>query len=129
MKKLLAVVVITALFITTGCTNTDKKATTKENIEEVIIGKATWYGKKFHGRKTASGEKFNMYSMSAAHKTLEFGKRAIVTNTKTNKSVEVYINDRGPFIQGVVLDLSYGAFKEIADPEAGFINVKIEVLE
>lgn len=129
MKKIITVLVLaTAVFIT-GCTNTEKKITADKKVSEVIIGKATWYGKKFHGRKTASGEKFDMYAMSAAHKTLPFGKKVIVTNTKTDKSVEVYVNDRGPFIKGVVIDLSYGAFKEIANPDEGFINVKIEVLE
>jgi rare lipoprotein A len=129
MKKILVILVVTIAMIITGCTNTEKRTDTNKNVSEVITGKATWYGKKFHGKKTASGEKFDMYAMSVAHKTLPFGKKIIVTNIKTNKSVEAYVNDRGPFIKGVVIDLSYAAFKKIANPDEGFINVKIEVLD
>ncbi len=117
------------LFIVGGCSNTTSKTRTQNDSGQVITGNATWYGKKFHGKKTASGERFNMFTMSAAHKSLEFGKKVIVTNIENGKSIEVYIYDRGPFIKGVVLDLSYAAFKEIADINDGIIKVKMEVLE
>lgn len=69
-------------------------------------GMASWYGGKFHGRLTASGERYNMYAMTAAHKTLPFGSKVKVTNLSNNKSATVTINDRGPYIGGRVIDLS-----------------------
>ena len=70
---------------------------------------ASWYGGKFHGRTTASGETYNKWAMTAAHKTLPFGTKVKVTNLKNNKTAIVKINDRGPFIRGRVIDLSQKA--------------------
>ena len=87
---------------------------------------ASWYGPKFNGRPTSSGERFDMYAMTSAHKTLKFGTKLRVTNPDNNKSVIVTVNDRGPFIRGRDLDLSYGAAKEIGLMEKGVGRVKIE---
>jgi rare lipoprotein A len=84
-----------------------------EGSGETIVGYATYYGPGFHGKKTASGEVFDMYGMTCAHRTLPFGTVLLVTNLSNNKSVEVRVNDRGPFIEGRILDLSYGAAKKI----------------
>ena len=92
-------------------------------------GNASWYGKKFHGRKTASGERFNMYAMTAAHKTLPFGTKVKVTNLDNKKSVVVKINDRGPFVKGRIIDLSYGASKRIGMVKTGVARVKIKVVK
>ena len=75
-------------------------------------GVASWYGSKFHGRKTASGERYNQNKMTAAHKTLPFGSRVRVRNEKNGKTVIVVINDRGPFVKGRIIDLSRAAAKE-----------------
>jgi rare lipoprotein A len=75
-------------------------------------GICSYYGKKLHGRKTANGETFDMYAMTAAHKGFPFNTRIKVTNLKNNKSVIVRINDRGPYIGKQILDLSYGAAKK-----------------
>lgn len=91
-------------------------------------GKASFYSKEHHGRKTSSGEKFNMYALTAAHRTLKFGTKIKVTNLKNNKSVIVRINDRGPFVPGRILDLSYQAFKEISNPGAGVITIKYNLI-
>ena len=72
-------------------------------------GMASWYGPGFHGRTTANGEKFDMYELTAAHKTLPFGTRVMVFNPRTGKSVVVRINDRGPYAKGRVIDLSKAA--------------------
>lgn len=72
-------------------------------------GKASWYGPGFHGRRTANGERFNTHALTAAHRSLPFGSRVRVTNTRTGRSVVVRINDRGPFVPGRVIDLSYAA--------------------
>lgn len=92
-------------------------------------GKASYYAKKFHGNKTSNGEKFSIYEMTAAHRTLPFGTMIKVTNTDNNKSVVVRINDRGPFTKSKIIDLSPAAFEKLANLSKGVLNVKIEVLK
>jgi len=94
----------------------------------VKIGKASWYGKPFHGRLTANGERYNMYSMTAAHRTYAMGTRLKITNLKNKRSVLVRVNDRGPFYSSRSIDLSYGAAKRIGMVKSGIGRVKIEVL-
>ncbi len=94
----------------------------------VQYGNASWYGKKFHGRPTASGERFNMYKKSAAHKTLPMGTHVLVLNLSNKKSSVVRVNDRGPFVKGRIIDLSYGAAKEIGLVGPGVVRVKIVAL-
>jgi rare lipoprotein A len=76
-------------------------------------GVASWYGPGFQGRRTANGEKYNMYDLTAAHPTLPFGTRLAVRNVRTGKIVVVRVNDRGPFKKSRILDLSYAAAKEV----------------
>ena len=92
------------------------------------IGRASWYGRGFHGRKTANGERFNMNALTAAHRTLPLGSYVRVTNPATNDTVVVKINDRGPYVRGRVLDLSYAAAKILHLAHAGTARVKIEGL-
>jgi rare lipoprotein A len=94
----------------------------------VQFGLASWYGKKFHGRPTASGETYNMYGVSAAHKTLPIGTYVSVLNLSNNKRIIVHINDRGPFVKGRIIDLSYGAAKNIDLIGPGVARVKIVAL-
>lgn len=89
-------------------------------------GLASWYGRKFHGRKTASGETFNMNALTAAHRSLPLNCYIKVTNKSNGKSVVVKVNDRGPFHGNRVLDLSYGAAKQIGLTQKGVGNVSIE---
>ena len=97
---------------------------------DIITGKASYYGENHHGRKTASGEIFNMYKYTAAHKYLKFGTIIKVTSLETDKSVIVRINDRGPYIKGRDLDLSKTAFFKIAPKKyGGSIGVKIEIIK
>ncbi len=91
-------------------------------------GLASWYGKDFHGRKTANGEVYDMYKLTAAHKTLPLGVYARVTNLENGKEIKVKVNDRGPFIRGRFLDLSYGAAKELGMVEAGVGKVELEII-
>ncbi|RUO73405.1 septal ring lytic transglycosylase RlpA family protein [Idiomarina ramblicola] len=91
-------------------------------------GKASYYAMKYQFRTTASGERYNHFSSTAAHRTLPFGTKVRVTNIENNKSVVVKINDRGPFIEGRVIDLSRSAFDEIADLDLGVIEVDTEVI-
>ena len=92
----------------------------------VQIGRASWYGPGFHGRETASGERFNQYALTAAHRTLPLGTEATITNVKTGQSVTVTINDRGPHVPGRHLDLSKAAAQRLGLIKPGVGKVKIE---
>ena len=89
-------------------------------------GLASWYGRQFHGRKTASGETFDMNGLTAAHRSLPLNCYVKVTNKTNGKSVVVKVNDRGPFHGNRVLDLSYGAAKQLGITNKGVGNVSIE---
>lgn len=92
-------------------------------------GKASYYAMKYQNRKTASGERLNQGSKTAAHKKLPFGTIVKVTNIKNGKRVTVKINDRGPFVKGRIIDLTRSAFSSIGDLRSGVIDVKIEVVQ
>lgn len=123
MRKL--IIIIAVLFVT-ACSSTPPSEYKDSPGADYMT--ASWYGTKFHGRPTSSGERYDMHGMTAAHKTLKFGTKLKVTNPDTGKSVQVIVNDRGPFIRGRDLDLSYGAAKEIGLMEKGVGRVKIEYL-
>ena len=91
-------------------------------------GIASWYGPGFHGRLTANGERYNMNELTAAHKTLPFGTKVKVTNTRNGRSVVVRINDRGPFVGKRVIDLSRRAAERIGMVNAGVGPVTLQVL-
>lgn len=91
-------------------------------------GVASYYGRRFHGRRTANGERFNMRAMTAAHRTLPFGTRVRVTNPRNGRSVVVRVNDRGPFIRGRSIDLSRAAAEKIGMISRGHATVKLEVV-
>ncbi len=91
-------------------------------------GVASYYGRRFHGRRTANGERFNMRAMTAAHKTLPFGSLVRVTNRRNGRSVTVRINDRGPFIRGRTIDLSRGAAEQIGMINRGHARVELELV-
>jgi rare lipoprotein A len=102
---------------------------TRQAPVRTITGKASYYGRRFHGRKTASGEIFDMNDMTAAHKTLPFGTRLRVINERNGRAVTVRINDRGPYAKGRVLDLSKAAARKIGLLKVGVARVRIELLE
>ncbi|AOS97139.1 RlpA-like protein precursor [Microbulbifer aggregans] len=92
-------------------------------------GHASWYGTKFHGRRTANGEVYNMYAMSAAHKTLPLPSYAKVTNLDNGRSVIVRVNDRGPFVPGRIIDLSYTAAQKLGYIDKGVARVEVVALD
>ena len=94
----------------------------------VQTGYASWYGWHFHGRKTASGERYNMFAYTAAHKTLPINTIVEVTNLKNGRHVVVRINDRGPFVKGRIIDLSYAAAKKLGMLKTGTAPVRIVAL-
>lgn len=91
-------------------------------------GKASWYGKKFHGRKTSNGEIYNMYAMTAAHKTLPMNTWVTVHNLENDRKIVVRINDRGPFIYGRIIDLTYTGAKRLGIVGPGTARVRIRAL-
>ncbi len=108
----------------TSAGKTHQDAAGKPSFEQK--GEASWYGPGFHGEETASGETFNQHQMTAAHPTLPLGTKAEVTNVETGKSVEVTINDRGPYAENRVIDLSKAAAKKLGMTHEGTAEVKIE---
>src|SRR5262245_54031999 len=91
-------------------------------------GEASWYGERHHGHRTASGEIYDMTRLTAAHPSLPMGSKVLVTNLKNGKSVEVRINDRGPHVNGRIIDLSYAAAKELGALSRGTIPVRLWVI-
>jgi len=89
------------------------KVIKEHQTDHKMVGIASYYGNKFHGRKTASGERFNQHNFTAAHRTLPLNSLVQVTNLRNNKSIIVKINDRGPWVKGRILDLSKDAAKSI----------------
>jgi rare lipoprotein A len=95
----------------------------------VAKGKASWYGRKFHGKRTSSGEPFNMYAMTAAHKSLPLPTYVMVTNRKNRMQAVVKINDRGPFVDDRLIDLSYAAAAKLGILADGTGDVEIRALQ
>ena len=123
-----ALLISLSLVILAGCSSspTNYSATSTDIREQ---GNASFYADKYHGRLTASGEKFDQQAMTAAHKQLPFNSKVKVTNTANNRSVVVRVNDRGPFIRGRIIDLTKHAFEQLAEPSSGVINVTVEVID
>jgi rare lipoprotein A len=131
--RLARVALVVLLAILAACGGGSKKSTDTgkprpTRVDGVQEGLATWYGGKFHGRGTASGERFNKNAFTAAHRKLRFGTRVRVTNKRNGRTVEVRINDRGPFGRAVI-DLSEAAARQLNMLEAGVVPVRIEVLK
>ena len=114
-----------------SATNNQRTGSKNENHKNgnILYGEASYYADKFHGRKTANGEIFDMHKISAAHKTLPFDTMLEVTNLENNKSVIVRVNDRGPYKKGRILDLSYRAAQEVDMIKTGVARVKIRILK
>ena len=101
----------------------------QESKTYVASGTASWYGTKFHGQNTANGEVYDLYGMSAAHKTLPLPSYVRVTNLDNNKTVILRVNDRGPFYSDRIIDLSYAAAKKLGYAETGTARVKVEGID
>lgn len=108
--------------------NEDLPVILPQDESKIQKGMASWYGPRFHGKRTANGEVYNQHALTAAHRTLPMGTKAIVTNVDTGESVEVRINDRGPYKYGRVIDLSYAAARQIGMWATGTAPVRVEVL-
>lgn len=120
------ILVIILISIITSCASLPKREDYVVGYKERII--ASWYGEEFHGRRTANGEVYDMYGLTAAHRTMPFQTHLLVTNRESGRSVNVKVNDRGPFVRGRSLDLSYGAAKKLDMVNAGTAEVDIEII-
>lgn len=119
-----------AVFLITACTTVtpgDIRRLPEElkGCQSIDKGNASYYADKFHGRKTANGERFSNNDMTAAHRTFPFGTRLRVTNQHNGESVDVRVNDRGPFIKGRIVDLSKAAARKINMIGAGVVPVMV----
>jgi rare lipoprotein A len=106
--------------------------TAKQSAGKILLtleGIASYYAQDFHGKQTSNGETFDMNALTAAHRTFPFGTKVRVTNLENNKTVVIRVNDRGPFKEGRIMDLSLGAAKELDLIRTGTARVRLEVLE
>ena len=134
--KMRTVLVLLAIPFLFSCASASRKSTLKSYPPEGIevpkgysqIGIASWYGVEEHGRPAASGERFSMYGYTAAHRSLPIGTVARVTNLENGRDIVLRINDRGPFIEGRIIDLSYAAAKAVDMIGNGTAKVKVEVI-
>jgi rare lipoprotein A len=114
-------------FLFSSCATTSRG--TMSEFEDQLEGIASYYAEDFHGRKTSNGEVYDMHALTAAHRTLPFNTKLRIVNLDNKRSVEVRINDRGPFIDNRIIDLSLKAALEIGMISSGTCPVRIEILE
>lgn len=127
LSSCLTICVILGLLHMAGCSVHKKNRQSLDNGSSEV-GVASWYGPSFHGKPSASGELYDMWAFTAAHRTLPFGTWVRVTNIQTEKTVTVRINDRGPFIKGRIIDLSYAAARELAMIGKGTAKVALKIV-
>jgi len=126
VAQVFAAVLLFALsFVYASCASSSSST----GYEDQLDGLASYYAEDFHGRKTSNGEVYDMHAMTAAHRSLPFNTTVRVMNLDNNRTVDVRINDRGPFIDNRVIDLSFGAAMEIGLVTKGVAPVRIEILE
>jgi len=134
LPTLVGVAVVGLLLLSTGCVHRRRQPKRPQvgappaKIVQNEQGIASWYGHPFHGRPTASGEIYDMHDVTAAHRTLPFGTRVRVHDLDNGRDVEVRINDRGPFVEGRIIDLSNGAAKSMQMIGPGTAHVSLEIL-
>ena len=120
-----ALALLAACAVLAGCSS--RSSSSAPSYDEK--GEASYYAHKFHGRTTANGETYDMYKMTAAHRTLPFGTRVRVTNLSNGRKVDLKINDRGPFVDGRIIDVSYAAARKLDMIQSGVVPVRVESLD
>jgi len=128
MKIIKPMVLVSALALGAFPLATTVNAQDTVAVVQTLSGTASWYGGKFHGRRTANGETYNQHALTAAHRYLPFGTEVVVTNQNNGRSVVVRINDRGPFSGGRIIDLSHQAASQIGMINSGTARVTVEVI-
>ncbi len=117
------------MLLASACVERRAPSTKPRAAAHTETGIASWYGERFHGRRTASGEIFDMHALTAAHRTLAFGSIVRVTEMQTGESVDVRINDRGPSDSTRIIDLSYAAARKLGMLGRGVARVKLTVID
>jgi rare lipoprotein A len=141
LKILLPTLLIIVFFLITACASQrrvvyerrpspppEKREIRKLESREPQYGIASWYGADFHGKHTSSGEVYDMYQLTCAHQTLPLGTMVMVTNLENGRSLELKVNDRGPFVKERIIDVSYAAAQMLGMWEKGTASVKVEVI-
>ena len=123
-----AAAVIAAALVVGGCSVATAPLSPAQAADYDRAGKASWYGKRYHGRTTASGERFDMNAMTAAHRSLPFGTRVRVTNLANRRSVVLTINDRGPYAGGRIIDVSRRAAEILGMVRKGVVRVRVHTV-
>ena len=127
--RLAAALILTSVLAACSATPEAVRPPVPEQVPRAYqTGYASWYGKAHQGRRTTSGEAYDMNKLTAAHPTLPMGTRLLVTNLQNGRSVTVRVNDRGPTVDGRIVDLSYAAAREVGAVGAGVVRVRIEVV-
>ncbi len=129
LRQIAVLLAIGIAAFASGCASTPTSryhGPAKATDVRLAVGVASYYGKQFQGRTTASGEKYNMNALTAAHRTLPFGTQVKVTNLANERSVVVRVNDRGPFIRGRIMDVSLEAARRLQMIGAGTARVRLE---
>jgi rare lipoprotein A len=116
------------LFLSSSACSLVRSSRPTLGVSRAEVGDASWYGKRHHGKRTASGELYNEYAMTAAHRTLPFGTRLSVTNLENRRSVIVRVNDRGPYVDGRIIDLSLAAARALGIADEGVARVRLQPL-
>ena len=127
-RRVRAMLALVGLLTLAGCSHAPKPALGPGEAGSTEVGDASYYGREFEGRRTASGERYRGDELTAAHRTLPFGTRLRVTNLGNGRSVEVVVNDRGPHRRGRVLDVSRRAAERLGMVRDGVARVRIELL-
>jgi len=129
-KRCLVCLLLVVTLAGVGCAGArrNRPAAAEDLRSYTETGLASWYGKPYHGRATASGERYDMHGLTAAHRTLPFGTRVRVTNLENGRKVEVRITDRGPFVEGRIIDLSRAAARKLQMIQAGLARVELRVV-
>lgn len=122
-------ILLTMISLLSGCSLVSTSQTGSTGAGYSAEGKASYYGKRHHGNKTASGERFDQNALTAAHRTLPFGSQVRVTNLNNDRSVVVRINDRGPYSRGRLIDVSQRAAEQLDMLRSGVVPVRVQSLD
>lgn len=130
MRRGLACILATACLVATMAAGPVTPGSSSKEVspKPYQIGRASWYGKQFHGRSTASGEPYDMFQFTAAHRQLPLGTWVRVTNLRNGRSITVRVNDRGPYVGNRIIDLSYGAAQMLGVRARGTEKVRLDIV-
>ena len=130
MRRVLASLLATLCLVATMVAGPVTQGSSSKEVtpKPYQIGRASWYGKQFHGRSTASGEPYDMFQFTAAHRQLPLGTWVRVTNLRNGRSITVRVNDRGPYVGNRIIDLSYGAAQMLELRARGTEKVRIDIV-